>query len=285
MILSTDTIFLTDDVAGFRECRETRSAHSTTIIFCYAGQLQVVLNGQTYVIGPNDLFIRIPYYNTELGPYQYSDDFRFIQLTVEEHIFTELMYDHMRVEPRWWSKQEYLRQNPVFHLHEASIQFCEAYFELLRLQLSDRLSDYRQQILMAIARAASMEILNYLDKVLTVPDGAERLSVNSSDYIFQRFINLLQQYPHQREVQWFAAQIRITPKYLSEICKARSGKSASEWIAEVTISEIKHRLRHTSKPIRDIAREMEFPNPSFFCQYTKKHTGVSPNKLRKEKHD
>jgi YesN/AraC family two-component response regulator len=28
---------------------------------------------------------------------------------------------------------------------------------------------------------------------------------------------------------------------------------------------------------------MEFPNASFFCQYTKKHTGLTPNKFRKER--
>lgn len=285
MTLFTDTLFLTTDKAGFRECRETRSTTSMTIIFCYKGSIDVVLSGQKIHIGPNDLFVRIPTIGAELGPYEYSDDWEFMQLTISEEVFSELMYDHMRVEPRWWQKLEYLRCQPVSHLNEVSIRFCESYFNLLVLQLSDRMSEYRQQILKSIARAASMEILNYLDKVLIATSVNDRNSVDSSDYIFQRFLSQLQQNPHKREVQWFARQLNITPKYLSEICKARSGKSAGEWIADITVAELKQRLRHSSLPIRQVAEEMEFPNVSFFCQYTKKHTGMTPNHLRKKKED
>ena len=283
MTLFTYTLFLTNDVAGFVKCRETRSTHSMTMIFCYEGEINVVLNGQTIHIGPNNLFVRIPTLGAELGPYQMSDDYRFIQVTVDEETFSELMYAHMRVEPRWWQKLEYLRKHPVFELQPESIEFCEAYFNLLRLELQSPKSDYRAQIIKALARAASMEMFNFLDRMLQVPTEAERRSVDSSDYIFQRFLSLLQQNPHQREVQWFAKQINITPKYLSEICKARSGMSASEWIAKITVAELKQRLRHSTLSIRDISNEMEFPNVSFFCQYTKKHIGMTPNHYRKQR--
>jgi YesN/AraC family two-component response regulator len=135
-----------------------------------------------------------------------------------------------------------------------------------------------------IARGATMEMLNYIDKMSLISySNAERMSINQSDYTFREFTRLLQQYPHKREVQWYAKQLDITPKYLSEICKDRSGKSAGEWIADVTVSELKHYLRNTTLPIREVARVMEFPNASFFCQYTKKHTGMTPNHFRKAK--
>jgi len=144
---------------------------------------------------------------------------------------------------------------------------------------------YRKQILMSIARAASMEMLNYLDKMLQPAPVDARTSVDRSDYTFRQFIQLLHENPHQREVQWFAKQLDITPKYLSEICRARSGRSASDWIADVTVTNIRHYLKHTTLPIRDIADKMHFPNASFFCQYTKKHTGMTPNQLRRQKLD
>ena len=288
MTFSTDTLFLTDEIAGFRECRETlarQASSSLTLILCECGTLNVVLDGQTIHIGQNDLFVRIPAYGSELGSYDYSSDFRFKQLTVAANLFEEMMFAHMRVEPRWWQKQEYLRRNPVFHLTEQDRAFCYAYFTLIRLQLQDTQTAYRKQILMSIARAATMEMLNYLDNGLVAPLDEPRENVDSSDYIFHEFINMLHQYPHQREVQWFAQKLSITPKYLSEISKARSGKSASEWIADVTVAELKHRLRNSTLSIRDVAKEMEFPNTSFFCQYTKKHTGMTPNQFRKQKKD
>ncbi|MCR5049830.1 MAG: helix-turn-helix domain-containing protein [Paludibacteraceae bacterium] len=285
MTFSTDALFLTDEIAGLRECRETRAASSMTFLLCESGSINVVLNRQTIHIGPNDLYVRIPTYGQELGPYDYSNDFRFKQVTVSSAIYDEMMFAHMRVEPRWWQKQEYMKNHPVFHLSEQDIEYVNAYYLLISLQLKDERTAYRKQILMSLARAVTMEMFNYLDKGLVVPQELPRESVDSSDYIFHEFVNMLHQYPHQREVQWFAHKLSITPKYLSEISKSRSGKSASEWIADVTVAELKHRLRNSTLSIRDVAKEMEFPNTSFFCQYTKKHTGYTPNQFRKMRRD
>lgn len=287
MILFTDSIFLTDEIEGFRQCRENRSTASNTmtVLLCTAGYIDVYYHDEMIRIRENDLFVRIPDHSYRLGPYEMSANFAFKQVTVDAEIFAQIMYDHMRVEPNWWAKQEYVKQNPIFPVNEKSKEFFDAYFELLKLQLEDKMTSFRKQIMMYVARAATMEMLNYLDKLAEgLPASApRRQSVNHSDYIFYEFIRLLQQHPHEREVQWFAKQMGITPKYLSEICKELSSKSAGEWIADVTISELKHLLEDTTMPIREVARLMEFPNASFFCQYTKKHLGVSPNKFRKNK--
>ena len=287
MILFTDSIFLTDEIEGFRQCRENRSTASNTmtVLLCTAGYIDVYYHDAMIRIHANDLFVRVPDHNYKLGPYEMSPDFEFKQVTVDAAIFSQIMYDHMRVEPNWWSKQEYVKENPIFPINKKSIEFYNAYFELLKLQLEDNMTPFRKQIMMYVARAATMEMLNYLDKLAdSLPANApRRQAVNHSDYIFYEFIRLLQQHPHEREVQWFAKQMGITPKYLSEICKELSDKSAGEWIADVTVSELKHLLEDTTMPIREIARLMEFPNASFFCQYTKKHLGVSPNKFRKNK--
>ena len=194
------------------------------------------------------------------------------------------MYDLIRVEPMWWQKLEYLKENPIFHLQQKAIDVCLLYFDMLRVQMVDEQTDYRKQILKLMARGATMELLNYMDETLVLGDDeVHRYSSNTSDYTFEAFMTMLRENPHQREGQWFAEQLKITPKYLSEICKDRSGKSASQWIADITISEIKHMLRNTTLPIHKVAEVMEFPNASFFCQYTKKHTGLTPNHFRKQK--
>ena len=288
MTYSTDSVFLTTDREGFRECRENRTtaAATMTALYCSAGFIDVYYHGEMIRIHEGDLFVRIPDFSQKLGPYEFSDDFEFFQVTVDAKLYEKIMYDHMRVEPQWWAKQEYVKAHPIFPLNEASKDFFLTYFHLMELQLKDKSSDFREQIFQLISRAATMEMLNYLDK-LAVITGQEAMhgTVNSSDYIFHAFMRLLQEHPHEREVQWYAKQLEITPKYLSEICKSCSGKSAGEWIAEVTVAEIKNYLRSTTLPIHEVARVMEFPNASFFCQYTKKHTGLTPNHYRKLKHE
>ena len=285
MTLFTEYLFLTDDRDGFRVCRETRttSTATMTVLYIEQGYIDVYYHEEMLRIQQGDLFIRIPDFAHDLGPYEMSPDFAFKQVTVDASIYDRLMHDHMRVEPNWWAKQEYIKEHPIFHIGASSVDFFKTYFHLLSLQLQDRQTDFRMQIQLLLAKAAVMEMLNYMDK-LAVVEGPEidRHSVNQSDYTFREFTRMLQRFPHEREVQWYAKQLGITPKYLSEICKERSGKSAGEWIADITVSELKHYLRNTTMPIREIARAMEFPNASFFCQYTKKHTGLTPNHLRKE---
>lgn len=283
MTLANQFVFLTTDMDGFRLCRNTRTEKGMTVILCTKGWIEVFVRGKMVRIEKDDLYVRIPAIDFKVGPYEVSDDYEFKQITMDAKIFEQIMFEHMRMEPNWYVKQEYIREHPVFHLNEPSKAFFEAYFNLLILNMEASATEYRLQIMKLMAKGAVMELLNYLDKLSVIkPQDLLRMSINQSDYTFHEFMNLLQQYPHQREVQWFANQLEITPKYLSEICKERSGKSASQWIAEVTIAELKHLLRDTILPIHDIAQQMEFPNASFFCQYTKKHTGLSPNAFRKK---
>ncbi len=286
MTLFTEYLFLTNDQEGFRVCRETRTTAKATmtVLLCEEGFIDVYYHEEMIRIKKNDLFVRLPDFAHELGPYEMSPDFKFKQVTVDSSIYDRLMHDHMRVEPNWWAKQEYIKAHPIFPINSVSIDFFNSYFHLFELQLQDRQTEYRKKIQLLIAKGATMEMLNYIDKLAVIEHtDDERTSVNQSDYTFREFTRLLQQFPHEREVQWYAKQLGITPKYLSEICKERSGKSAGEWIADITVAELKHYLCNTTMPIREIARTMEFPNASFFCQYTKKHTGLTPNHYRREK--
>ena len=259
MTLSTDLIFLTDEKEGFRECRmhRTTSAKTMTVMLCTGGYIDVFYRGEMLRINTGDLFVRIPDFSQPLGPYEMSEDFEFRQVTIDAGIYDQIMYDHMRVEPNWWTKQEYIKRNPIFHVNEHSIDFFNTYYHLLTLQLQDHISDYRRQILRLIARGAMMELLNYMDKLSVMANfGANRHMINQGDYIFHEFIQLLQQYPHEREVQCYAKHLNITPKYLSEVCKSKSGKSAGEWITDITVSELKHYLQSSTIPIREVARMM-----------------------------
>ena len=288
MILFTDKIFLTDEKEGFRQCRETRTTASNTmtVLLCEKGYIDVYYHSAMLRINEGEIFVRIPDFLQQLGPYIMSPDFEFKQITIEAEIYDKIMYDHIRVEPQWYAKQEYVKENPIFPLNEISKDFFRTYYHLLTLQLQDKPTPYRLQVLQYIAHGGMMEMLNYLDKLAIARGSAiDRSKTGQSDYTFKEFTRLLHLYPHEREVQWYARQLEITPKYLSEICKELSGKSASEWIAEITVAEMKHYLLNTTLPIREIAREMNFPNSSFFCQYTKKHLGETPNHIRRQKKD
>ena len=85
----------------------------------------------------------------------------------------------------------------------------------------------------------------------------------------------------ERRVGWYAKQLNITPKYLSEAVKAISHRTPNEWIDYYTIHELRIMLKSTAKSIKEIAVELNFPNQSFMGKYFKDHVGVSPSEYRK----
>ena len=99
--------------------------------------------------------------------------------------------------------------------------------------------------------------------------------------VFERFIDLVSKYHNtERNVGFYADKLCITPKYLSKIVKDTSGQSAPQWIDQYVILEAKQLLKHSDRCIKEISDELNFPNPSFFFKYFKKHTGLTPNQYR-----
>ena len=73
----------------------------------------------------------------------------------------------------------------------------------------------------------------------------------------------------------------ITPKYLSESVKAVSRRTPNEWIDNYVTMELRVQLRNSTKSIKQIAEELNFPNQSFLGKYFKEHVGLSPSDYRK----
>ena len=64
--------------------------------------------------------------------------------------------------------------------------------------------------------------------------------------------------------------------------KAVSHRSPNEWIDKYVTLELRVLLQNTSKSIKEIAKELNFPNQSFLGKYFKEHVGISPSRYRKD---
>ena len=98
--------------------------------------------------------------------------------------------------------------------------------------------------------------------------------------ICSEFIDVLSHnYKEQREVSFYADRLCITPKYLSQIVKDNTGKTALELIEDYVIEESKAMLISTTMTIQQISDELHFPSQSVFGKYFKRVTGLSPREL------
>lgn len=159
---------------------------------------------------------------------------------------------------------------PVFH----------HYSTLLLMKIKSDNTLFRKEILQSLVKATIYELLAVQKKD---SPAVGRGLIRQREVLFRRFITLLTgEKVKPRNLAWYAGCLCVSPKHLSSVCKAVSGKTAFEWISDYVLSDIRRLLRNSSKSIKEIANYLEFPSLSFFAKYVKRHTGMSPTDYRRE---
>ena len=177
-----------------------------------------------------------------------------------------------------WPYLLYVVEHPVVKLSAEEQRWVLDCYDLLRGRLEKDAGRFLRETVVALTRAFYFEVCNLLERRSPDQGGAAK----SRGYaIFDRFIRLLSQnYKTERSVEWYSSTLCLTPKHLSEVVKAVSGRTAGQWITSMVMIEIKSLLQETSLSIKEIAQEMNFPNQGFLGKYFKNVEGISPSEFR-----
>lgn len=274
----TSDILLADNIDHLLASAEEDLA-SIVMLYCRRGRLQLTIDDVSYEVHPNDLLCCI---TASLAGYMRTADFECEAISCTWQFFERTALECLHTEPHWLEKQNYMKMHPVVTLTDFQKQLMTSYFSLLRADISCQQDAYRKKIIHCLAQSVTLEFLSYLDDAIATEENLEQQREMSSkaDGLMMRFIDLIRKNDARHDVIWYAEELYVTPKYLSRVCKQRSGKTASEWINEITIARIRRLLLRTDKNVKEIAFLCGFSNVSFFCQYVKSHTGKTPMQLR-----
>jgi AraC family transcriptional regulator, transcriptional activator of pobA len=83
-------------------------------------------------------------------------------------------------------------------------------------------------------------------------------------------------------VKMMADQLNLSTRYLSDLLKQETGKTAIELIHIFLISEAKNLLTGSDNNIAETAYALGFDNLPYFSRLFKKEVGVSPNQYKKQ---
>lgn len=137
--------------------------------------------------------------------------------------------------------------------------------------------DYHRPVVSALVAA----LIHHYDSVCSRYNEQQAFARSREHTIFDRFIQLVNQHcREQHQISYYAQRMCLTERYLSTVVRQASGTTAKDWIDRALVIRIKIELKHTDKTVACIADDMKFPNPSFFCKYFKRLTGVTPQKYR-----
>ncbi len=166
----------------------------------------------------------------------------------------------------------------MFHLTEQEAQNIVDYFHLIKLKVDETSHRFRRDTARSLIQAL---IYDTGDTIWRLQQNGESSSTRA-EKIFMGFMSLLEHhYRKERRVGWYALQLNITPKYLSETIRQVSHQTPNSWIDNYVVMQLRIMLKNTTKSIKEITEELHFPNQSFLGKYFKQHVGMSPSAYRK----
>ena len=245
-------------------------------VFCKKGSFECSINLQKYEIHEGMMLFNLPQniIRLESGPKEATPMLTLIAVSTQ-------FLDHFRSDiSKMLNEAITILDNPCFVLRDDELHIVQEHAQLINTVIK---SDYvyaRESVSHLISSAFFM-FGSFLNQRLQQQSQEERQASTRHKIVFERFLELVTRYHNrERSVGFYADKLCITPKYLSKIVKDTSGLSAPQWIDQYVILEAQQMLKNSDRCIKEISDDLNFPNPSFFFKYFKKHTGMTPNQYR-----
>lgn len=245
-----------------------------TVGLCLQGTGSLHINLREHTLIPGRMVIALP--NQIIEHRRFSSDFKGIFFIISKHLLETL--------PKVGNVLSlffYLKDYPCFDLSEREQEVVEEYHKFIRKRLRVKDDLYRREVVIGLMQGFFFELCNIF--YIHTPNGDAMVKIKSrNEHIFEKFYEVLvEHYQRERSVKFYADQLCLTPKHLSGVVKALSGKTVGEWVDELVILEAKALLNSSSLNIQEIADRLHFANQSFFGKYFKNQTGISPKEYRK----
>jgi AraC family transcriptional activator of pobA len=102
--------------------------------------------------------------------------------------------------------------------------------------------------------------------------------------LFARFRGLVEErFTEHWTVPRYAAALNLTESRLNRLCQAAAGRSAFDVVQERLLLEARRKLHYIAAPVSQLAYELGFADPAYFCRFFKKRTGLSPSDFRRRR--
>ena len=253
------------------------------IVICTGGMAQFDYDGQQIQLHKNDLYLYMAH--SVVCNFMSSPDFNCRQIWFSRsELWNINMYGEVSL-----ADMTYLKQHPKVHLSDEEMALLEDYFKLLCRRMRDQKPLLYSDIVRSLVSTMMLEMLCMIRRDKEQKAQSDIQEDNSPGFhkrrIIDDFMRLVEGSDGRiRRVDEFAAQLNVTPKYLSTILKEVMNRRPSTYIQLYTLKAIEHRLRFTDMTMQEISHDLNFPNPSFFGKYCKEHLGMTPLEYRMKYH-
>ena len=265
-------LLVLDALAAIPLPEEPRRMGCLLLALCTSGTARYTVDTIQHVVRPKDIIIISPGQVTD--DYDLSEDCNGIGLMLSDRFFRESISGIHELSSLFL----FSKNHPVCELRPEEVEMLSNYFHLLKQKVDNSDHHFRVETVKSLLQTLIYDISNAIYRI----QNSEKHKHSRSEKIFFDYIELVERnFRHERRVGWYAAQLNITAKYLSESVKAISRRTPNAWIDYYVTLEMRVMLKNTAKSIKEIANELHFSNQSFMGKYFKEHVGMSPSQYRK----
>jgi len=170
-----------------------------------------------------------------------------------------------------------LNQDPVIKLTDEQSQYLQDDFHRLRDRMGNRHLQFYQELMGSLCLTMMYDIFETHAQREATDSHTDRTA-----YIVKQLMALLATgiSRTEREVNYYAERLNVSPKYLSATIKRVTGHSVTSYIDRHTIPILKDYLNDERLSLTQIADQMNFTSLSYFSRYCTKHLGQSPSEYR-----
>lgn len=170
--------------------------------------------------------------------------------------------------------------SPCLQVNEEDIARLHSIAASLNHFAAESANQYESNARASLFKSFFFTLASIISKYATAELG-ENPQLSRTDDLMRRFIELLgTSCERERSVDFYASQLGVTPKYLSLVCKKKTGYNASKLIDSTVISKAKELLRQQGMSILEVSERLNFVSQSFFGKYFKQRTGISPSRYK-----
>jgi AraC-like DNA-binding protein len=242
----------------------------TTFIICTKGTTRGKIGLKSYETAAPCMITVLA---DEILQYEHiSDDFEGLFISMSKRLTENMLPDIQERLPVALS----VRQNPSMPLSEDELNLLKTYYYMLKKVVEKNENPHRSKIVRHLMMAFYYHSSSWLHKI--EPREGESKRQNE---VVERFLEFAEKhFKTERQVGFYAENMYLTPKYLSQIIKTNTGKSANDWIDDYVMLEAKALLKSSKLTIQQISDELHFADQSIFGKYFKRLEGVSPKEYR-----
>lgn len=229
------------------------------IEYIYDGSGEYTINGVSYEICPNKVFISTPHDFHEI---RFDSETKIINIQFVEDILNPDTYDLLS-SPIVISDSRKLLSNILEILYVFGPKSGKYSMKFSKYQLNAALYLIATQFVQS--------------------KGQRKYAIN--DHFHNALVYINKNYKEEITLSDIARQVNLSPEYLSRLFKKHSGMRVSDYIISMRMNHAKILMKYTDTPVNEMASLSGYNSTPHFIREFKKTFGKSPQKLRKEYRD